>query len=240
VNAGFSTSVKPSAFEEQMRHLADNFTVRKVSEIELPNVEPTRPIAVVTFDDGYEDNHDVVLPILEKYGLKATFFVCTGYVSGAIDIAKQFRNYRNLRPMDWRQVGRLRDAGMEIGAHSITHPTLSGLSRDRKTYEIVNSKKMLTERLKFQVESFAYPFGYPWTFDNECEDIVRREYRYCCTSEWGLNNESSLRRGGVLRLRRIGIDTADSIDDFIAKLHGAWDYLAVVQRARYFFRAITK
>ena len=36
--------------------------------------------ALVTFDDGYRDNHDFALPILRRYGIRATFFVATDYV----------------------------------------------------------------------------------------------------------------------------------------------------------------
>src|SRR5258708_24693435 len=40
---------------------------------------PRNPL-LVTFDDGYRDNHDVALPILAKHGVRATFFVATDYV----------------------------------------------------------------------------------------------------------------------------------------------------------------
>jgi peptidoglycan/xylan/chitin deacetylase (PgdA/CDA1 family) len=38
--------------------------------------------ACITFDDGYADNHDVALPILQRYGLNSTFFVATGFLDG--------------------------------------------------------------------------------------------------------------------------------------------------------------
>lgn len=41
---------------------------------------PDRPV-LVTFDDGYRDNHDVALPLLVRHGIPATFFVSTSYVT---------------------------------------------------------------------------------------------------------------------------------------------------------------
>lgn len=38
--------------------------------------------AVITFDDGYADNHDVALPVLQRHGLVASFFVATGFLDG--------------------------------------------------------------------------------------------------------------------------------------------------------------
>ncbi|CAL95882.1 polysaccharide deacetylase family protein [Azoarcus olearius] len=42
---------------------------------------PARAMAI-TFDDGYADNHDVALPILQRHGLSATFFVATDFLDG--------------------------------------------------------------------------------------------------------------------------------------------------------------
>ncbi len=36
----------------------------------------------ITFDDGYADNFDVALPILQKHSLSATFFIASGYLNG--------------------------------------------------------------------------------------------------------------------------------------------------------------
>jgi peptidoglycan/xylan/chitin deacetylase (PgdA/CDA1 family) len=41
-----------------------------------------RRALVITFDDGYADNATIALPILQRHGLKATFFVATGFLDG--------------------------------------------------------------------------------------------------------------------------------------------------------------
>ena len=38
--------------------------------------------AAITFDDGYADNEEIALPILQRHGLNASFFVATGFLDG--------------------------------------------------------------------------------------------------------------------------------------------------------------
>ncbi len=58
---------------------------------------PARALAI-TFDDGYADNHDVALPILQRHGLHATFFVASGFLDGGCmwndRIIESLRQYR--------------------------------------------------------------------------------------------------------------------------------------------------
>jgi peptidoglycan/xylan/chitin deacetylase (PgdA/CDA1 family) len=44
---------------------------------------PSRAVSI-TFDDGYRDNHDLAWPILRRYGLTATLFVCTGFLNDGL------------------------------------------------------------------------------------------------------------------------------------------------------------
>jgi len=45
-------------------------------------IEQTRRSYGITFDDGYADNFDIALPILQKHSMKATFFIASGYLNG--------------------------------------------------------------------------------------------------------------------------------------------------------------
>lgn len=76
-------SADAEGFRAQMRHLRDHYTPLRFADV-LAALDagraPPRDAVVVTFDDGYDDNHDVALPILRETGVPATFFVSTGHI----------------------------------------------------------------------------------------------------------------------------------------------------------------
>lgn len=71
-------------FESRMRWLRENFRVLPLEEAVLALGKGTLPrrALAITFDDGYADNYDVALPILQALGLPATFFIATAYLDG--------------------------------------------------------------------------------------------------------------------------------------------------------------
>lgn len=75
-------SATPEAFDAQVRWVKAEYDV--ISFAELADRWPTgrlpaRPL-ILTFDDGYRDNHDVALPILAHHRLPATVFLSTAYI----------------------------------------------------------------------------------------------------------------------------------------------------------------
>ncbi|NNF66979.1 MAG: polysaccharide deacetylase family protein [Gammaproteobacteria bacterium] len=67
-------------FETQMKLVSRMFNVLTIAEAAKrikENSLPARALSI-TFDDGYADNYDLALPVLERHGLKATFFVTSG------------------------------------------------------------------------------------------------------------------------------------------------------------------
>lgn len=73
-----------AAFKKQLGYLRRNFNVLPFSEGIKHLSEGTLPAraACITFDDGYADNAEIALPILQQQGFPATFFVATGFLDG--------------------------------------------------------------------------------------------------------------------------------------------------------------
>lgn len=72
-------SASPEGFRDQMRMVRRHFRVVRSLDA-LEPVGDGKPVAVVTFDDGYRDNFDAALPTLEELGIPATFFIPTGFL----------------------------------------------------------------------------------------------------------------------------------------------------------------
>jgi peptidoglycan/xylan/chitin deacetylase (PgdA/CDA1 family) len=75
--------VTPDAFRAHCRLLAKHYSVAPLATAleQLRNGADTgRPLAAITFDDGYQDNILLASPILREHGLRATFFVVAGLV----------------------------------------------------------------------------------------------------------------------------------------------------------------
>jgi len=75
--------VDESSFRLQMEYLRRYFEIISLSKAveRMGRGEIRRPTAVITFDDGYQNNFDVVFPILWKERFPATIFLTTGLIN---------------------------------------------------------------------------------------------------------------------------------------------------------------
>ncbi len=140
-------TVTPENFRRQMEFLRS----WSAGVLTLDQVLEGRKGAAVTFDDGFKDCMDFALPVLLELKLTATFFIVAGRVGGS-DTWMRVTSMPEERLMDWDDLKRLRDAGMTIGSHTMTHTTLS-------PGEVGDSKRLLEEKLGLVVRHFAYPRG---------------------------------------------------------------------------------
>lgn len=229
----FDTEILAADFRWQMAALGAYFSPLSLAEaVERLQGGDLPPRAVcVTFDDGYRDNYEVALPVLEDLGIPATFFVSSGYVNGGImwnDVVREYVRHAgngrvDLRPaglplletatIDQQQAairevtGRLKQAsleereccvafmreraglrssdlmmtdamlrdaaarGVELGAHTVSHPILRKLPDAAAAAEIRGAKEALEGITGGVVRYFAYPNGVP------AEDYEERHVR---------------------------------------------------------------
>ena len=61
--------------------------------------------------------------------------------------------------LSWDEVMEMSGKGIAFGSHSVSHPCLTNISLEQAKDEIVQSKKVIEEKLGKRVSSFSYPFG---------------------------------------------------------------------------------
>ncbi|MFT6396898.1 MAG: peptidoglycan/xylan/chitin deacetylase (PgdA/CDA1 family) [Bradymonadia bacterium] len=141
--------------------------------------------AVITFDDGYLDNFELGAPILEKYGLPATFFVATDFIGSEhqawwdsdCDISSKW--------MSWDNVRGLSDAGFELGAHTCSHANLGKIPLSEAKEEIDGSVAAIEQETGKPTTLFAYPFGGIDNMTPEVREHIRISGLRCCPSSYG-------------------------------------------------------
>ena len=238
-------SVHPIEFEQQLAVLGDlGFTAvtmaglvdhwRRTATGAEPAPLPERTV-VLTFDDGYADFHEVVLPLLEHHRTTATLYVTTGWLA---DAGKQ-RAGRALAPMlNWSQLAEIAAQGVEVGGHSHSHAQLDQLSPPQLLEELTVNQSLLEQRLQRTVATFGYPYGYS-------SARVRRAVHACGYSgACAVANALAEPRQGPYALSRLTVRRSTTLEDFctlvegqsLARLYGRDRLLtrgyAVVRRAR--------
>jgi peptidoglycan/xylan/chitin deacetylase (PgdA/CDA1 family) len=104
--------------------------------------------------------------------------------------------------MTWEQARDLRDAGMTIGAHTITHPLFDGLPAERQRAEIGGSVRRIEERIGSRVRLFAYPDGRSAFMDSGLPGALREAgIRHAFRNEGGIARAP----GDLFRLPRLNI-----------------------------------
>lgn len=147
---GYNLSVTPDDFRAQMDWLAQNgyhaVTLRALSAyLAKQGNLPSRPV-VLTFDDGYADFYSVAWPVLRQHQFAAVSYVVSGFLGTPGYITAE-------------QVAELDHAGIEIGAHTVTHVDLTTVQAAEVGHQVADSKSALEQILNHPVLDFCYPSG---------------------------------------------------------------------------------
>lgn len=133
--------------------------------------------------------------------------------------------------MTWDDARALRDAGVELGGHTVHHEILSRLDEHGQRAEVGGARASLVKHAGDAPASFAYPFGRRWDYDERSKDAARLSGFTCATTTHaGVNQKGSdpwaLKRlmidedarlhvlateacGGFELLRRVGLDLSE-------------------------------
>lgn len=126
----------------------------------IQRLQPGKRFIMITVDDGYRDNHDLLLPLLQKYNLKAVIFVVTGEDHNRWDVEVPSNPEKAVPLMNAAEIKALHDSGLvEIGGHTATHQRLSQLPADQQREQIERNKRDLEAIVGGPLLSFAYPYG---------------------------------------------------------------------------------
>lgn len=130
-------------------------------------------VAIITFDDGYVDNLELAMPVLQEFGFSATCYLVANHLGD--HNAWDAEELRVKKPtMDEGRVREWLAGGMKVGAHTMTHPHLPQLTSVQKRSEIIDSRARLEDRLGISIDHFCFPYG---DHDDECIDYIA-EARY--------------------------------------------------------------
>ncbi|QDU99240.1 polysaccharide deacetylase family protein [Lignipirellula cremea] len=124
--------------------------------------ENRRPAVSITFDDGYADNCAFALPLLVKERIPCTYFVTLGNVEHRHPFPHDVARGEPLEPNTVEQLRSIAASGIEVGAHTRTHPDLGAIDDESVLLdEVVTSTRQLAALIRRPVRYFAFPFGLP-------------------------------------------------------------------------------
>ncbi len=191
-NSDSIISTSPAKFRDQMQYLAESsFNVISLKDVTMCIREnrpfPSKAVAI-TFDDGLKNVHDVAYPVLKEFGFKATVFLVPGYCGRNNQFNGQSEGIPILDLLGWDEIMEMANNGVDLGAHTMSHPNLSELPIDQAYEEIVSSKSMIKKQLSKDVLFFAYPYG---KLTKEVRRIVQDHFYGAFTTELGFSTLSS-------------------------------------------------
>jgi peptidoglycan/xylan/chitin deacetylase (PgdA/CDA1 family) len=113
----------------------------------------TRRVVALTFDDGLLDFLNA-FEILQGLGARATLYIPTSTVG--VRVSRWDRGHSRL---GWDEIGHLGEAGVEIGSQSVHNRSLAARSTSVVRDEVLQSRRLLEDRLAVPITSFCYPLG---------------------------------------------------------------------------------
>ena len=191
--------VRPSELEAKVKWLLDH-GYDPITFEDLTSLDQYDKPVLLTFDDGYDDNYTEALRILQKYGVKATFFV-VGW------------HFDSPHCMDEEMLRKAAATGLiSIQSHTLTHPDLRELSEEELHHEFSVTNALIKEITGKDPVALAYPTGYN---NKRVRTVAAEYYQYAVL----MGGEAPVTgKTDPLRWHRIYVPRGMSISDFSYKV----------------------
>ena len=177
---------------------------------------PKKPI-IITFDDGYLDTFNYAIPVLREYNMSAVIFVMGN---------------RHLKRAHWdelneddecplmndEQIRIAKSIGFEIGAHSMNHLKLSGMTDERIYNEIYQSKLEIEKVLGEPIHTFCYPYGI--VNENVRQIASEAGFTFGC----GVYSGPLFFGNDLLDIRRLAVNQKTGTIQFLMRLITPYQY----------------
>lgn len=202
-------------FEMQMELLSTRYGAIPLDEA---LTDPNGRRVVVTFDDGYRDFHQYVLPVLVRMRIPAVLYLATGLVADG-------HRHSNPDALTWGELSEAVATGLvTVGSHTHSHADLSKAPERVAREEMKRSKDLVEDRLGVPCRHFAYP----WSVTSPAASRVAPSLFHTAALEWRTNRRPIQDR---YRLGRVPVTRGDGVGFFRAKVRGWLDAEALIYRA---------
>lgn len=155
---------------------------------QIPSASLSRGMVTVAFDDGWQSIAEHAAPLLQNYGIRSTQYIIS-------DVSA----HKTPGYMDYETIHALKNAGHEIGSHSMAHCNQTSLTPAQLTDIATGSKQQLETQGLGPIRSFAYPLG---QYNAATQAVYPQHYTYIRSSDAGFNDRyfdaTNIRSMGIL------------------------------------------
>lgn len=245
--------ISPDKADRTLRILSSKYNIIPLQDYvrakEAGTVDELPPKSlIITMDDGHKSNYELK-PLLERYDIPATIFLCSGIVDTnrhfwwshktgndysledlkkipnkeRLEILREF-GFEQTKEFDDRQALSKNDiedmkAMVDFQSHTAFHPVLPNCTTSEAYKEISQSKKDLEEKYGLKIYALSYPNG---DYSDREISIAKKEgYKCGVTVDVGFNSQDT----DIFKLKRFSIRDGSDSNEVLVKASGLWWYL---------------
>lgn len=175
----------------------------------------------LSFDDGTITQYEYAVPVMEKYGIKATFALVTEWTKDFPSSSAEKGNF-SVEKFGWKQAKELLAKGNEIASHNQFHIKMDTLSDSEMLMQMTESRIIAEKNLNSKVYTFVFP--YSATRSNIFTLPAKAGYIFARTGEESVNQSDNvnLEKLTTLAIYSEEVPNLKEINKYISDANGKW------------------